>query len=36
MIETANIGKMPSGVVAEPISLDEIIIFMNRGADNHA
>ncbi|MDR1184468.1 MAG: ABC transporter ATP-binding protein [Coriobacteriales bacterium] len=36
MIETVNVGKMPSGVFVEPISLDEIIIFMNKGVDSHA
>jgi len=32
MVETASIGKLPKGVLAEEISLDEIIIFMNKGA----
>lgn len=32
MVEAANIAKMPKGVLAEEISLDEIIIFMNKGA----
>jgi len=31
MVETANIGKLPKTVLAEEISLDEIIIFMNKG-----
>jgi ABC-2 type transport system ATP-binding protein len=32
MIETAQIPKMPGGVLSEQITLDEIIIFMNKGA----
>jgi ABC-2 type transport system ATP-binding protein len=32
LVETANIGKMPKDVLTEEISLDEIIIFMNKGA----
>jgi ABC-2 type transport system ATP-binding protein len=32
MAETANARKLPSAVLAEPITLDEIIIFMNKGA----
>jgi len=32
MIETANIGKLPAAVLAEEITLDEIIIYMNREA----
>ena len=32
MVETANIGKLPKGVLTEETSLDEIIIFMNKGA----
>jgi len=32
MVETENIGNFP-GVMAEEISLDEIIVFMNKGAD---
>lgn len=35
MIETANIRKLPSGVLSEEISLDEIIIFMNKGVKIH-
>ena len=35
MTETANLGKLPSGVLTEEISLDEIIIFMNKGAGIH-
>ncbi|MCL1799098.1 MAG: ABC transporter ATP-binding protein [Eggerthellaceae bacterium] len=35
MVETENIGKLPNGVLTEEISLDEIIIFMNKGAENH-
>ena len=30
MVETENIGQFP-GVMAEEISLDEIIVFMNKG-----
>jgi ABC-2 type transport system ATP-binding protein len=30
MIEAADAGKLPAGVLVEGISLDEIIIFMNR------
>jgi ABC-2 type transport system ATP-binding protein len=32
MIETPTIGKLPRAIVAEAITLDEIIIFMNKGA----
>ncbi|MCL2056116.1 MAG: ABC transporter ATP-binding protein [Oscillospiraceae bacterium] len=32
MVETANIGKLPKDILTEEISLDEIIIFMNKGA----
>jgi len=32
MTETSNAGKFPSNVLTEEISLDEIIIFMNKGA----
>jgi len=35
MIESGNTGKMPKAVLAEEISLDEIIIFMNKGAAIH-
>ncbi|MDR1321931.1 MAG: ABC transporter ATP-binding protein [Gracilibacteraceae bacterium] len=35
MAETANIGKLPGNVVAEKISLDEIVIFMNREAKSN-
>ena len=32
MVETANVGELPDSVLTEGISLDEIIIFMNKGA----
>jgi len=32
LIETANIVKLPQGVLSEQATLDEIIIFMNKGA----
>jgi ABC-2 type transport system ATP-binding protein len=32
MVETANIRNLPNSVLTEEISLDEIIIFMNKGA----
>jgi ABC-2 type transport system ATP-binding protein len=32
MVETADIAKLPGDMLAEKISLDEIIIFMNKGA----
>ena len=35
MVETADIGKLPGNVLTEEISLDEIIIFMNKGAKIH-
>jgi len=35
MIETADIRKLPSGILSEEISLDEIIIFMNQGVKIH-
>jgi ABC-2 type transport system ATP-binding protein len=31
MIKTENVGKLPRGVLAEALDLDEIIVFMNRG-----
>lgn len=33
MVETANTGKLPKSILTEAISLDEIIIFMNKGAN---
>jgi len=35
MVETGSIGKLPESVLVEDISLDEIIIFMDKGAKNH-
>ena len=35
MIEISNAGKMPKAVLAEEISLDEIIIFMNKEVAFH-
>jgi len=35
MIEAADAACMPRGTLTEKISLDEIIIFMNKGADSH-
>lgn len=35
MAETANIGKLPKDLAIEPITLEEIIIFMNKGAKLH-
>ena len=35
MIETVHIGKLPRTVLTEQISLDEIIIFMNKEAKNN-
>jgi ABC-2 type transport system ATP-binding protein len=32
MVEAADTGKLPGNVLTEEISLDEIIIFMNKGA----
>ena len=32
MVRTDNINKMPAGIVTEKISLEEIIVFMNKGA----
>ena len=32
IVETANICKLPKGVLTEETNLDEIIIFMNKGA----
>jgi hypothetical protein len=32
LIETANIAELPRGVLSEQATLDEIIIFMNKGA----
>ncbi|MDR3270832.1 MAG: hypothetical protein LBT32_04905 [Peptococcaceae bacterium] len=31
MIETTDISKLPRVILTEPITLDEIIIFMNKG-----
>jgi ABC-2 type transport system ATP-binding protein len=35
MVETENIGKLSGGVLSEELNLDEIIIFMNKGAAIH-
>lgn len=35
MIETENICQLPSSVLSEEISLDEIVIFMNKGEKIH-
>ena len=35
MVEAADTGKLPKGVLTEEISLDEIIIFMNKGVKIH-
>jgi len=35
MAETTDVGKLPGNVLVEEISLDEIIIFMNKGAKNN-
>ena len=35
MIEAVNIGKLPRSVLAEEISIDEIIIFMNKEGKNN-
>ncbi|MCL2003132.1 MAG: ABC transporter ATP-binding protein [Oscillospiraceae bacterium] len=35
MVETANINKLPKDVLTEDISLEEIIIFMNKGVQIH-
>jgi ABC-2 type transport system ATP-binding protein len=32
MVDAVSVGKLPRGLLTEPISLDEIIIFMNKGA----
>ncbi len=36
MIETSNAAALPGSLLAERVTLDEIIIFMNEGAKNHA
>ena len=36
MVEAANIGALPGTVLVEQISLDEIIIFMNKGGSMYA
>jgi len=33
MVETTNIRKLPKTILTEEISLDEIIIFMNKGVE---
>jgi ABC-2 type transport system ATP-binding protein len=35
MVESVDIDRMPGSVLAEDISLDEIIVFINRGAGNN-
>lgn len=35
MAESANIGRLPKNLLIEPITLDEIIIYMNKGAKLH-
>jgi ABC-2 type transport system ATP-binding protein len=35
MTETVNIGKLPGSLLVEPITLDEIIIYMNKGVKLH-
>jgi ABC-2 type transport system ATP-binding protein len=35
MVEASDIDKLPSGVLTEEISLDDIIIFMNKGVKIH-
>lgn len=35
MAETENIGKLSKNLLTEPITLDEIIIYMNKGAKLH-
>ncbi|MCL2030664.1 MAG: ABC transporter ATP-binding protein [Oscillospiraceae bacterium] len=36
MVEAASAGKLPKTVLTEAISLDELIIFMNKGESIHA
>jgi ABC-2 type transport system ATP-binding protein len=36
MAEAASLGKLPKGILAESISLDDIIVFMNKEAKEHA
>jgi ABC-2 type transport system ATP-binding protein len=33
MVAASDVGRLPRGVLVEQISLDEIIVFMNKGAD---
>lgn len=35
MAESANIGRLPKSLLIEPITLDEIIIYMNKGVNLH-
>ncbi|HWQ75650.1 MAG TPA: ABC transporter ATP-binding protein [Syntrophomonas sp.] len=35
MAEAASIGRLPKALLVEPITLDEIIIYMNKGAKLH-
>ena len=35
MVEVVNIGKLSGDVLTEEINLDEVIIFMNKGAAIH-
>jgi len=34
MAESANIGRLPKSLLIEPIALDEIIIYMNKGGES--
>jgi len=33
--ESSSIGKLPKDLLIEPVTLDEIIIYMNKGAKLH-
>lgn len=35
MAETVNISKLPKSLLVEPVTLEEIIVFMNKGAKLH-
>ncbi|MGL6200341.1 MAG: ABC transporter ATP-binding protein [Lachnospiraceae bacterium] len=35
MAESVNIGRLPKSLLIEPITLDEIIIYMNKGVNLH-
>ena len=35
MTELSNIGKLPKSLLVEPVTLEEIIIYMNKGVKTY-